>query len=84
MELLCIETQFEPTASFDTAIVDDDRILQNLVLTEERYIIAGSYFKCLQTDLKSSMRDVVANWMLEVCTGTHFWHFQLNFPRCFL
>lgn len=66
MELLCIETELEPTASFDAALVDDDRILQNLVITEERYLITGSYFKCLQTDLKTNMRDTVANWMLEV------------------
>ena len=66
MELLCIETQFEPKASFDSSIVDDDRILRNLMITEERYLITGSYFKCLQTDLKPHMRDVVANWMLEV------------------
>ena len=72
MELLCIETEFEPTASFDAAIVDDDRILQNLIITEERYLIAGSYFKCLQTDLKANMRDIVANWMLEV------WHLLMS------
>ncbi|XP_017489012.1 PREDICTED: G1/S-specific cyclin-D2-like, partial [Rhagoletis zephyria] len=67
MELLCIEREFEPTASLDGAILDDDRLLHNLILTEERYLITGSYFKCLQTDLKPSMREVVANWMLEVC-----------------
>ena len=66
MELLCIETASEPIASFDSSIIDDDRTLHNLILTEERYLIAGSYFKCLQTELKPSMRDIVANWMLEV------------------
>lgn len=66
MELLCIEREFEPTASLDGAILDDDRLLHNLICTEERYLITGSYFKCLQTELKPSMREVVANWMLEV------------------
>lgn len=66
MELFCTEPHFEPKSPFDSAIVDDDRILRNLVITEERYLITGSYFKCLQTDLKPHMRDVVANWMLEV------------------
>ncbi|KAI2796375.1 hypothetical protein RDWZM_006975 [Blomia tropicalis] len=67
MELFCIESEFELTASFDSAIIDDDRLLHNLMTTEEHYLINGSYFKCLQTDLKPSMRDIVSNWMLEVC-----------------
>lgn len=66
MELFCIESEFELTASFDSAIIDDDRLLHNLMTTEEHYLINGSYFKCLQTDLKPSMRDIVSNWMLEV------------------
>lgn len=70
MDLLCFENDFDPMAPFDTAILDDERLLRNLIQTEERYLITGSYFKCLQTDIKPSMRDVVANWMLEVLSGS--------------
>lgn len=65
-----MERQFEPEASFDGAILDDDRLLHNLIMAEEHYLITSSYFKCLQTDLKPGMRDVVANWMLEVTSIT--------------
>ncbi|CAG2102160.1 unnamed protein product [Medioppia subpectinata] len=67
MDLLCIEVKGEPRATSDPVFLDDDRILKNLMLTEERYTISSSYFKCFQTELKPYMRKVVANWMLEVC-----------------
>ncbi|KAH9424845.1 Protein kinase binding [Dermatophagoides pteronyssinus] len=67
MELLCIESETEPIALFDPNIVDDDRTLTNLIFTEEHYLITGSYFKCLQTDLTTNNRTELASWMLEVC-----------------
>ena len=67
MDLFCIEINREPKATSDPVFLDDDRILKNLMLTEERYIISSSYFKCIQTELKPYMRKVVAGWMLEVC-----------------
>ncbi|UXI16033.1 vacuolar protein sorting-associated protein 33B [Sarcoptes scabiei] len=67
LELLCVESDTIPSAIFDSAIVDDDRTLSNLITIEERYLITGSYFKCLQTDLTSSNRCELATWMLEVC-----------------
>ncbi|XP_054159443.1 G1/S-specific cyclin-D2-like [Oppia nitens] len=67
MDLLCIEPNREPKAISDPVFLDDDRILKNLMITEERYIISSSYFKCFQTEIKPYMRKVVANWMLEVC-----------------
>lgn len=66
LELLCVESDTIPSAIFDSAIVDDDRTLSNLITIEERYLITGSYFKCLQTDLTSSNRCELATWMLEV------------------
>lgn len=66
MDLLCVESQFEPQAIFDAAIVDDDRLLSNLIFIEEHYLITGSYFKCLQTDLTPNNRFELATWMLEV------------------
>lgn len=81
-----MERQFEPEASFDGAILDDDRLLHNLIMAEEHYLITSSYFKCLQTDLKPGMRDVVANWMLEVTsitttlpTAVHYYSLVISF-----
>jgi cyclin D2 len=67
MDLLCIEIEAEPRAYGDPVFLDDDRVLRNLLDTEDRYIIASSYFKCFQTELKPYMRRMVASWMLEVC-----------------
>lgn len=75
MDLLCIESHCEPKAIFDSAIIDDDRILANLIFTEEHYLITGSYFKCLQTDLTPNNRFELATWMLEVIS---FFSLNLN------
>jgi len=66
MDLFCIEINGEPKAYSDPVFLDDERVLKNLMYTEERYTISSSYFKCLQTELKPYMRKVVASWMLEV------------------
>lgn len=67
MELFCIEYKEEPKATSDPVFIEDERILKNLMLTEDRNITSSSYFKCFQTDLKPYMREVVVGWMLEVC-----------------
>jgi len=51
----------------DPVLLKDDRVLHNLLVTEERYLPTPSYFKCVQTDIKANMRKIVADWMLEVC-----------------
>lgn len=66
MELLCIEIETEPRGYLDPVFLDDERVLRNLLLTEERYTISSSYFKCFQTELQCYMRKVVCSWMLEV------------------
>lgn len=66
MDLLCIEIESEPRAYDDLHILDDDRVLRNLLRTEDRYILSSSYFKCIQTELKTYMRKIVSSWMLEV------------------
>jgi hypothetical protein len=73
MDLFCIEINGELKAYSDPVFLDDERVLKNLMCTEERYTISSSYFKCLQTELKPYMRKVVASWMLEVsnrCSNT--------------
>lgn len=66
MELLCIEVESPPISYIDP-VFDDERILRNLLRTEERYTLSSSYFKCFQTELTSYMRTIVCGWMLDVC-----------------
>ncbi|XP_067212632.1 G1/S-specific cyclin-D2 isoform X1 [Linepithema humile] len=68
MDLLCCETtETECRAYADPALLGDDRVLQNLLQTEERYAPSSSYFECVQRDISPLMRKIVAEWMLEVC-----------------
>lgn len=62
----CLESEYEPLAAMDASIMDDDRLLKNLSVSEMHYLISGSYFKCLQTELRPEMRNQVADWLLEV------------------
>lgn len=67
MDLLCCETTENNCRAYaDPALLDDDRVLQNLLQTEERYAPSSSYFECVQRDISPLMRKIVAEWMLEV------------------
>ena len=66
MDLLCIEIESEPRAYSDPVFLDDDRVLRNLLRTEDRYTLSSSYFKCFQAELKPYMRKMVSHWMVEV------------------
>lgn len=50
----------------DPTLLNDDRVLNNLLSVEDRYLPSPSYFQCVQTDIEPWMRDTVARWMLEV------------------
>ncbi|KAJ8872041.1 hypothetical protein PR048_028381 [Dryococelus australis] len=65
MNLLCYESQCECIAHADPALLSDDRVLQNLLSREERYSPSPSYFGCVQVEVTSDMRRVVAEWLLE-------------------
>lgn len=65
MELLCCEVDPVRRAVPDRNLLDD-RVLQNLLTVEERYLPQCSYFKCVQKDIQPYMRRMVATWMLEV------------------
>jgi len=55
-------------SSCDSIILSDDRVLQNLLRNEERYLPSyPDYFKFVQVEVKPHMRKVVADWLLEVC-----------------
>lgn len=69
MALLCQEVVPEEsftTVTPDPVLLDDQRVLQNLLDAEDKYVITSSYFKCVQNDIKPHMRATLAAWMLEV------------------
>ena len=51
----------------DFNLLNDERVLKNLLKLEDSYTIQCDYFKILQQEVKPWMRNVLANWMLEVC-----------------
>lgn len=67
MDLMCCEAESLKRAYEDPVLLKDDRVLHNLLATEDKYQPSASYFKCVQTDVKPYMRKMVAEWMLEVC-----------------
>uniref|UniRef100_A0A8C4Q1T9 Cyclin D2 n=1 Tax=Eptatretus burgeri TaxID=7764 RepID=A0A8C4Q1T9_EPTBU len=66
MELLCVEGP-SVRAARDRSLLEDPRVLLQLLALEERYLPRTSYFKCVQKDIKPYMRRILADWMLEVC-----------------
>lgn len=70
MDLLCHEPPRVPTSYKDPVLLNDDRVLQNLLATEDRYLPSGNYFDVIQQDIKPHMRKLVSKWMLEVLNIT--------------
>jgi G1/S-specific cyclin-D3 len=68
MDLYCCEAtvDFECRAYADPVLLKDNRVLNNLLSSEDRHVLSSSYFDCVQLDLKPHMRKVVTQWMLEV------------------
>nr|XP_023822332.1 G1/S-specific cyclin-D2-like [Salvelinus alpinus] len=66
MELICFENKVV-LAKIDPNMLYDDRVLQNLLTIEDRFLPQCSYFKCVQKDIQPHMRRLVAGWMHEVC-----------------
>uniref|UniRef100_H2YLR3 Cyclin-like domain-containing protein n=1 Tax=Ciona savignyi TaxID=51511 RepID=H2YLR3_CIOSA len=70
MSLACEETcVLERTlrARKDPVLLNDPRVLRNLLELEERYLVSTSYFDCVQRDVQPYMRKIVATWMMQVC-----------------
>ena len=52
----------------DPTLLQDDRVLQNLLRLEDKFLPAApDYFRFVQTEIVPSMRKIVADWMLQVC-----------------
>lgn len=69
MDLLCCESaiEIECRAIVDPVLLNDDRVLHNMLGQEEKYTPSTPYFSCVQKDVTAPMRTIVSNWMLEVC-----------------
>ena len=70
MDLLCCESaiEIECRAIVDPVLLNDDRVLHNMLGQEEKYTPSTPYFSCVQKDVTAPMRTIVSNWMLEVRT----------------
>ena len=64
--LLCLESDKVVRAPPDPNIFYDDRVLQSLLMVEERFLPQSSYFQVVQEDIKPYMRRMVADWMHKV------------------
>ena len=53
-------------AFHDRVLLEDRRVLDNLLKQEDKYLPSPSYFQCVQSDVELWMRDTVGRWMLEV------------------
>ncbi|XP_037070632.1 G1/S-specific cyclin-D3-like [Pollicipes pollicipes] len=74
--LFCCETgvlETEPVckAIRDPALINDRRVLANLLDAENSFLPSISYFKCVQKEIKPPMRRILAYWMVEVCEEQH-------------
>lgn len=64
-----IEQEYrEPTvpAFTDRKLLNDERVLMNMLQTEERYAPQTNCFETVQKDVEQWMRNKVAHWLLEV------------------
>lgn len=47
-------------------MLNDDRVLRNLLSEEDKFASGIRYFECVQRELSPDMRRIVADWMWEV------------------
>ncbi|XP_065075416.1 G1/S-specific cyclin-D2 [Ochlerotatus camptorhynchus] len=63
--------QAQMEVRLNTAVKDptflDDRCLENLLKSEERYEQGCNYFTTVQKDISPRMRKVVAEWIIDLC-----------------
>lgn len=89
MELLCVENTRECYAYPDPALLNDSRVLDNLLRCEEQYLLPQNYLEkgvggssITVTEVRPDMRNTVAEWMFEVSSSSLFPGLIINsFPR---
>lgn len=53
-------------AFVDRVLLNDQRVLDSLLVMDDRHLPSLSYFKYTQPDLQPYMRRMVVTWMMEV------------------
>lgn len=67
MDLLCCEQASSvENVAYDDPTLLKDRVLQNLLRTEDSYSPACASFPAVQDEVTPEMRKIVAEWMMEV------------------
>lgn len=66
MDLLCCEQTSAAKKAHDDPVLLTDRVLKNLLKTEDRYALACATFSKVQYEVTPEMRKMVAEWMMEV------------------
>lgn len=68
MDLMCTEkiSQDNCYAMRDLNVLEDERVLRDLLDLEQIYVPPCDYFKEVQSDVEPFMRKIVTKWMLEV------------------
>lgn len=67
MNLYCCETTENEVKAYDDPTLLQDRVLKNLLKTEDRYVLPYTASFTVQPEVTSEMRKIVAEWMMEVC-----------------
>ena len=65
VDLFCTETEVVRKSRIDPVLLQDARVLQNLLTSEESYLPTATYFT-FQSEVKPFMRSEVASWMSAV------------------
>jgi len=69
--LACLEEGYTVRrAPSDATILQDERVLANLLIAEDQHHTSLAYFK-FQKEILPYMRKVVVTWLLEVCEEQH-------------
>ena len=63
---LVFREQTTVPATRDPCLLGDERVLANMLQTEERYALQSNCFETVQKDVELWMRNRVAHWLLEV------------------
>ncbi|XP_072045600.1 G1/S-specific cyclin-D2-like [Amphiura filiformis] len=67
-QLFCCEVETVTRAYPDPVLLNDERVLNNLLAAEDKYTPCSDYFgNHFQQELRPFMRKMVAQWMFEVC-----------------
>lgn len=67
MDLYCCEQSAEnETKAYDDPTLLQDRVLKNLLKTEDRYVLPYPASFVVQKEVTTEMRKIVAEWMMEV------------------